>query len=143
MTFNFFYFYFFYSRIIIRYERAYKQASLLLDLASVDGDELNDDDILEFKKNMDQDFNTANVLTLLSDIVKRLNVAIRLNDLDNVLVLINTLKVITDVLGLEFNYQKLSDENKKLYLKWNEFKKNKNFEEADKIRLTLQERGII
>jgi cysteinyl-tRNA synthetase len=55
----------------------------------------------------------------------------------------NTLKTIMNVLGVELNYNKLNEENKDLYNKWNALKKEKNFEEADKIRAILTERGIL
>ena len=132
-----------YEKEYQKYERAYKQASLMLDLADIDGSDLDEQMIEKFKNEMDQDLNTANVLTVLSEIVKKLNVAIRQKDYDNTLKLKNTLKTILDIFGVKIEYKKLDAENKELYLKWENFKKEKNFDEADKVRNLLIERGII
>ena len=100
---------------------------------------------------MDNDFNTPNVLTLVQTIVKEINQLVRTADNDMLAIKTNTLKTIMNVLGVELNYNKLNQgvntkefsENKDLYNKWNALKKEKNFEEADKIRAILTERGIL
>ena len=92
---------------------------------------------------MDNDLNTANVLTLANDILKKINTLTRSKEIEAALVEANTLKMIFDILGVELSYEKLSNENKELYLSWNKAKEAKNFEEADKIRLVLSEKGII
>ena len=55
----------------------------------------------------------------------------------------NTLRVCIDLLGLVFNETKLTDEDKELFNKWNEYKVNKDFENADTIRKVLMERGLL
>ena len=132
-----------YKKEYDKYLRAYKQASLMLDLASIESNETSKEDLAKFEEAMDQDLNTANVLTVLADIVKRLNIAIRAKDMDSVVRLNNTLKLIMDIFGVKLEYTKLTEENKDLYNKWNELKASKNFEEADKIRAILSERGVI
>jgi len=123
--------------------RAYKQAALKLDLASVEQESCDNDYIEKFKEYMDNDFNTPNVLTLVQTIVKEINQLVRTADNDMLAIKTNTLKTIMNVLGVELNYNKLNEENKDLYNKWNALKKEKNFEEADKIRAILTERGIL
>ncbi len=123
--------------------RAYKQAALKLDLASVEQKACDNDYIEKFKEYMDNDFNTPNVLTLVQTIVKEINQLVRTADNDMLAIKTNTLKTIMNVLGVELNYNKLNEENKDLYNKWNALKKEKNFEEADKIRAILTERGIL
>jgi len=123
--------------------RAYKQAALKLDLASVEQKSCDNDYIEKFKEYMDNDFNTPNVLTLVQTIVKEINQLVRTADNDMLAIKTNTLKTIMNVLGVELNYNKLNEENKDLYNKWNALKKEKNFEEADKIRAILTERGIL
>lgn len=123
--------------------RAYKQAALKLDLASVEQKSFDNDYIEKFKEYMDNDFNTPNVLTLVQTIVKEINQLVRTADNDMLAIKTNTLKTIMNVLGVELNYNKLNEENKDLYNKWNALKKEKNFEEADKIRAILTERGIL
>ena len=123
--------------------RAYKQAALKLDLASVEQKSCDNDYIEKFKEYMDNDFNTPNVLTLVQTIVKEINQLVRTADNDMLAIKTNTLKTIMNVLGVELNYNKLNEENKDLYNKWNALKKEKNFEEADKIRAILTKRGIL
>ena len=123
--------------------RAYKQAALKLDLASVEQKSCDNDYIEKFKEYMDNDFNTPNVLTLVQTIVKEINQLVRTADNDMLAIKTNTLKTIMNVLGVELKYNKLNEENKDLYNKWNALKKEKNFEEADKIRAILTERGIL
>ncbi len=123
--------------------RAYKQAALKLDLASVEQKSCDNDYIEKFKEYMDNDLNTPNVLTLVQTIVKEINQLVRTADNDMLAIKTNTLKTIMNVLGVELKYNKLNEENKDLYNKWNALKKEKNFEEADKIRAILTERGIL
>ena len=123
--------------------RAYKMAMLKLDLANVDSKDIDASIIGSFKEYMDDDFNTPNVLTLVQNITKEINQLLRTNDLNRMSILVNTLKKIIGILGIELNYNKLSLEDKELYNKWDSLKKEKNFEEADKIRTILTEKGIL
>ena len=50
---------------------------------------------------------------------------------------------ILDVLGIGFDFKRMSDEEKSLYNKWLEARKNKDFESADKYRMELSERGLV
>ena len=58
-----------------------------------------------------------------------------------------TLTQLTDqqanVLGFLFEGTKLSEEDIALYEQWNAYKKEKNFDEADRVRKELTERGIL
>lgn len=123
--------------------RAYKAAALKLDLAGVENTSCDSEAIEKFKEYMDNDLNTPNVLTLVQTLVKEINQIVRTQDNEALAVKVNTLKTIMGVLGVELTYTKLTEENKELYNKWNAFKKEKNFEEADKIRAILTERGIL
>ena len=46
------------------------------------------------------------------------------------------------ILGIEFNCKIFNDEDKELFNAYNEAKANKNFEESDRIRKILIEKGI-
>ena len=54
-----------------------------------------------------------------------------------------TLVKMGDVLGFLFEGTKLSEEDIALYEQWNAYKKEKNFDEADRVRKELTERGIL
>jgi len=132
-----------YKKMYEKFLRAYKQALLQADLESLEDLSINEEEKESFIQFMDNDLNTANVLTLANDILKKINNSVRAKDTKQALVEANTLKMIFDVLGVKLSYTKLTDENKALYISWNEAKANKNFEEADKIRQELTEKGII
>ena len=51
--------------------------------------------------------------------------------------------LIVNILGLHYDLQELSVEDKDLYNNWNEAKKNKNYELADKLREQLINKNII
>ncbi|MGM9971482.1 MAG: cysteine--tRNA ligase [Anaeroplasmataceae bacterium] len=123
--------------------RAFKQASILLDLNDISNQELCDDDIKEFKDYMDNDLNTQNVLSLVIKIVKDINQSLRSNELEVLSKKINTLKTIMSILGIELAYNKMTSEDKELYNNWNKAKKEKDYVLADSIREKLIERNII
>lgn len=131
-----------YSNDYEKIERAYKQAFLALDLADGFTNEYIEEDIKNFKEQMDNDMNTANVITIIYDLVKRINAATRSKD-QLLGKLFATLKLILDVLGIKIECDRLSNENKALYLAWLEARSNKNFKEADELRAQLTEKGII
>ncbi len=127
----------------LKITRAYKAASLKLDLENIETTDTDADSITLFKEYMDNDLNTPNVLTLVDNLVKSINQLTRTSATTELAVKANTLKLILGVLGIELEYNKLTDSDKELYNKWVMLKKEKNFEEADKIRETLTARGII
>ena len=115
---------------------------------------LDDSYIAKFKEAMDDDFNTAKTLGVIFDIVAELNSLRKNGDLNektvNSLVsLINTIKEISSILGLDIFKKETSSENN-LEDKLLDFlvelridlRKNKNFQLADKIRDRLKELSI-
>ena len=57
--------------------------------------------------------------------------------------ILNKIYLITDILGLKYNFEVLSIEDINLYNKWLEKRNNKEFEEADKIREELISKGVL
>ncbi len=123
--------------------RTYKQASILLNLNKISCDNLNQEYIDEFRKHMNDDFNTPNVYTLILKIVKEINVFTRNKNFDELCSLCNTLKNIFDTLGIELIYKQMTNEEIELYNSWEESRKNKDFEKADMYREKLVTRGIL
>ncbi|MFV2060862.1 MAG: cysteine--tRNA ligase [Gammaproteobacteria bacterium] len=117
-----------------------------------------DEQYLErFKTIMNDDFNTSEVLSLLHELAKLLNIAIK-NKTNDVNSLASTLKYLAGLLGLltqdveVFLKAKLtadseggfSDSEIEKFIKERIVAKdNKNWSEADKIRNLLQEQGIV
>ncbi len=120
--------------------KAYKQAYVSLAMANNTNKELSED-IKEFENYMDDDFNTPNVLMLISNILKKINTKIRSKeDFANDF---NTLDVILNALGVIPNKPNVDAIAKEVYNKWNEARVNKDFEAADKYRNILVEKGIL
>ena len=89
------------------------------------------------------DLNTSNAQTVIFEITKYLNQSLRGKDLELLAKYYNTLKICIDLLGLMFNEITLTNEDKDLFNRWDEYKANRDFENADRIRKLLIERGLI
>ena len=120
--------------------KAYKQAYVDLAMKDINDKSLSED-IKEFESYMDDDFNTPNVLMLINNIIKKINVKIRAKE--NYAPEFNTLDIILNTLGTIPNKPVIDDEIKDIYNKWNIARTNKDFESADKYRNILVEKGII
>ena len=55
----------------------------------------------------------------------------------------NTLKEILDVFGFEFEYKKLTEDDRVVYDNWQKARMEKDFEKADLYRKELTSRGIL
>ena len=96
----------------------------------------------KFEEYMNDDFNTPNVITYLLDLLKEMNIEIRQKG-ENVLLLYNKILVITNILGLVYNLSEITKEDVENYNKWQEYRKEKDFENADIYRNKLIEKNII
>lgn len=102
---------------------------------------------LEFEKEMDDDFNTANAITVLFDLTKEAN--IYLNEAQTQTKVIDTIQEtmadMLEVLGITLqNEEELLDEEiEALIEERNEARKNRDFARADEIRDLLKEKKII
>ncbi len=100
----------------------------------------------EFEKDMDDDLNISNALAHVFDFVKEVNTLMMENKIgkNNTKKIINFMRSIDEVLGiLAEKEDRLSPELKRLIDEREKARKEKDFEEADKIRETLKSKGII
>ncbi len=138
-------------------ERLYNAVNYLENLSDkVERELLNEEDekfikILEEHKGkyiekMDDDFNTADAISVLFDLVKDININISVNS-SKALVqsTLNLLRELGKPLGILQNTTKgsLEDEIEELIQERQKARKDKNWALADKIRDDLKERGII
>jgi len=124
-------------------KRAYLQACFTLDFNNINSSEKEIGAIEQFISFMNDDFNTQNVYTLILQLVKDLNVSIRGKDYETLAIKFNTLREILDVFGFEFEYHKLTPEDREIYSLWQEARSNKDFTKADEYRSQLVSRGIL
>ena len=94
---------------------------------------------------LSNDLNTSNALSELYNVIKLANQELRTRDADlnKLNDLFKTLNDMFYVLGLDIGYVKLDENDRKLYQKYLKSKENKDFEESDRIRNILLERGIM
>lgn len=116
--------------------------NLELKGALLDGEVL--DVMYDFLNEMAYDFNTANAITHLYSLMKKMNADIRKNDL-SIDVLQSEFKTFKDmlyILGINVDIKPLTNEEKTLVIEWQNARKNKSFEKADELRNRINELGI-
>ena len=88
--------------------------------------------------------NISNAITVVYEVVKELNQLIRTKEIDFKVAKDKeaTLLKMLEILGIFFPELHLTSEDKETFRKWNEAKAEKNFEEADKYRAILVEKGL-
>ena len=136
------------------YEKIKRAYVSLFRKLEVEMDDLESEDIKkeelvnlqkEFIEAMSNDFNTANAITTIFQLTKVVNNYIRskettASDMKQALKLFDELLW---VLGINVDIKKLSNEEKEIVQKWQEARKNKDFEKADLYRKEINERNIL
>lgn len=130
---------------VSKVENATKNASLYLQVNHVPAHDYKKETVDAMVNALEDDLNTSLALTQVLDQVKVLNQVMRVREKDNDVIATEyaTLVKMGDVLGFLFEGTKLSEEDIALYEQWNAYKKEKNFDEADRFRKELTERGIL
>lgn len=130
---------------VSKVENATKSVSLYLQVNHVPAHDYKKETVDAMVNALEDDLNTSLALTQVLDQVKVLNQVMRVREKDNDVIATEyaTLVKMGDVLGFLFEGTKLSEEDIALYEQWNAYKKEKNFDEADRVRKELTERGIL
>lgn len=130
---------------VSKVENATKNASLYLQVNHVPAHDYKKETVDAMVNALEDDLNTSLALTQVLDQVKVLNQVMRVREKGNDVIATEyaTLVKMGDVLGFLFEGTKLSEEDIALYEQWNAYKKEKNFDEADRVRKELTERGIL
>lgn len=118
---------------------ALKQANLEIQLKGLEVGKVKTDP--KINEIMDEDFNTSNLITYLLELVKQLNNELRQKQ--DFVETYDKINLITYILGLKYDFVELTDEDKETYNKWIEYRNNKDFENADKMRAILMDRKVI
>jgi cysteinyl-tRNA synthetase len=127
-----------------RINKAYKQLAVKIQIlgGSLESGKANIDSFLFA---LADDFNTSNALTSLFDNIKEINQELRKNptNLDALEGLYASLQAMLYIFGIELETPLLTDEIKDIYNKYLSYKKEKRFEESDKLRNILIEKNIL
>ena len=130
-----------------RIQSTYNKLAVHMQIKDVSFDDVENEklDIEKFVDALKDDLNTANAMTELYRVIKQGNVLLRNREIDNEQVRINflTLKKMFYLLGFNFEYPVLSQEDKDLYNQYLESKANKDFATSDKLRTILIEKHIL
>ena len=122
---------------------AVKQANIKLKVNKIENKGYDEEIVNQFLLELSNDLNLANGFTVLYDTVKKLNISLRSNNLEDVSKYYYTILEINKIISLDLKIKEFSDEELELYYKWEEYKKAKDFEHADKIRKALIEKGVL
>lgn len=117
------------------------------DYLKDDKESVENEYIKMFNEAMDDDFNTANAITVLMTLIKEVNKVTRKQEfiqeeLEYMLELYYTYKKIIQVFGIDFSIMRLNDEIKDLIREREEARKLKDYAKADEIRAILIGKGI-
>ncbi|TQS76095.1 cysteine--tRNA ligase [Ornithinibacillus gellani] len=100
-----------------------------------------------FEAEMDDDFNTANAISVLFDLTKEANTYMQQDQTSTAVIeaFQETIGLLAGVLGIEFNQDAtlLDEEIEALIEERNEARKNRDFARADAIRDQLKDQGIV
>ena len=102
-------------------------------------------DITAFLNALADDLNTSNALAEVYKTIKDLNMLLRVNpiDKDKLCDTFSSLDAMLNILGIIIEAPKLTDELKNIYIEYLNLKKEKRFEESDKLRDVLIANKII
>lgn len=123
---------------------ALKSAEIKLQLRGVDISALRGDEENEFFDALCDDLNTPNALSVLYAEVKTLNQLLRVREIDEAALGLSygRIRDYLATLGLRIDAIVLSEEDKQAYKAYEQAKTEKRFEDADKIRSSLMEKGV-
>ncbi|WP_303971777.1 cysteine--tRNA ligase [Faecalicoccus pleomorphus] len=124
---------------------AYKQACVQLQLQNVETDAVDEESLKAFVDALNDDLNTPNAISVVHEVIKKINQALRARPFDGqkVAALKNALEKMLWVLGIELDSIVLDEQDKETYAAWRNAVKAKDFETADVYRAKLQEKGIL
>ena len=126
-------------------ENIIKQTSLYLQVNHCLKEDYKKETVDHMVEALADDLNTSLALSEILGQVKILNQVMRTKEKDNDMISqeYQTLLKMLDVMGFVHITKELNDEDIEMYLAWQKEKAEKNFEVADQLRATLQEKGII
>ncbi len=127
-------------------QQCYNKLAISLQLANknLEG-KVNKESIHTFIESLADDLNTPNAITELYRMIKEGNIELRSKEknYDKINELFNTIKVMFDLLGLEFVPTILDDQARELFKLYEKARSDKDFQKSDEYRKALMERGLM
>lgn len=123
-----------------------KQAYIKAALADyVMGDDYDKESYRAFLDCLDDDMNTPNAYAVIFETVKKLNQTLRQREIDFAQLALyrNAVEKMLNVLGIVVDKPVIGETEKELFAKWNQAKADKDFDNADKYRNKLAEKGLL
>ena len=122
---------------------AAKMASVRLQVNDYNNEDFDHEMVERFLNELANDLNVANGFTVFYEVVKKLNISVRSNNLVEISKYFNTLLEINKILSFDLNIKRLSSDDIDMYQRWEDYKKQKDFVNADLLRSELVIRGIL
>lgn len=132
------------SKSYAKITQTVKNLAIKLQLANVDLSSIKVKGDESFYKEMCNDLNTPNALTIVYAMLKEANTMLRnpSSTLEEMKTIWGKLQDYLFILGIRVEYPILQEEDKALYNEYNEAKKNKDFAKSDSLRNKLIEKNI-
>lgn len=134
-----------YSKLDKRYENSLKKAFNILDLNDAFTTETKHEDYEEFMNALSDDLNVANAITVVDRLLKEINTLTMQKEcpLHSLALAFNTEMKLVDILGLRYQFSKLTSEDKELINKYNQARIDKDYKKSDELRKVLMEKGLL
>lgn len=126
----------FYEKVV----QVLKRTKFLLRINHISSVELDSEFIKHFKDAMDDDLNTPNVITIIEDLLKRMN---KTKDMTILVKLYNSLNTVLECWNIYPNMDEVSEADIQNYHMWQEARLAKDYEKADVYRDYLLLKGWI
>lgn len=123
-----------------RIKRALKAAFVEISINYYQKVEYDDKALTRFELALTDDFNIANGLSVVYELIKTLN---REDDIAVKARTYYTLIMMLNILGIDIEQRKLTDEQIKDYHAWVIARNEKRYQDADEIRIRLSEAGVL
>ena len=130
---------------IAKYQNSYRKGVYKLELSGNKEPSLLIEDYEESMNALADDLNVSNCMTVVDRLIKSINSESMKKDTDTQKLsnLLYTFHRITSVLGLVFDVEPLTDEDKENYKQYNQARAEKDYAKSDIYRKKLLEKGIL
>lgn len=128
-----------YNKVYYRHLNSLNKKAFKLMYNNISGNLVDQQYLEQFMNQMNNDFNTPNVLAIINELVKLINDPNNDNDIKSY----NTIIKIYNILGINLKLNEYNEKDIQMYNDWQKARIDKNYELADQLRDRLTKRSII